>query len=356
MDPHNKEIPVNTHVMRRSLIMLAALMMVMSSSAYSAEPGKDARSKKSDDASPRIRSKVDIAPSKRLTGTESREVSFAAGRILKHVTQARNAIADHQHDAASKNVDQGLKLIEIIDHVLPHYSVKTEIRAGDLVYVDEDDVARTFVTLFDELAHRDIITPVLRAKKEAETQAGTAKAEVKKTERTNAVHADDKNPAPAAPVVALEDIDYTAVKLDLRFASRMLEVAKQNLKEKDHKWHLQADAALLALQAGAVIFEYEEVDLPLEQAADNLKLAEGEMRLGRSEEAKVALRVVGDELKQYEKSAGENRAKEVRQVSQELDKLTTELAKGKPSDKRGTELANAISGMWQRVTTWFKKQ
>lgn len=357
--------------MRRTIIWITGALLSLSwSIAYAAPPAKSDKEadnaklplrdktaetiaeKTPDETTARISSKVDVEPTTQLTDNESREVAFAAGRILKHVAQARDAVADQQYDTAAKHVDQGLKLIQIINNVLPHYSVKTEIKAGDIVYSDDDEIVPSFVTLFDELDRRDIVTPVLRAKKEVEGKAAEKKAESKKdgNEATTA----GKGTAHAAPIVSLADIEHTTIKLDVRFASRMLAIAKQDLAAEDHQQRLNADAALLTLQAGAVMFEYEEIDLPLEQAADNLKLAEAEMKAGRHREANQALRAASDELKQYEKSAGESRAKEVRQLHQEIEKLTTELAKGKPTDKQAEEHSATIANLWQRVTKWFK--
>lgn len=145
---------------------LAAFCMLSMTCLSYADQGtnKEADSKT---PSPRIASKVDVEPVTKLSAEESREVSFAAGRILKHVAQARAAIADKKHEDASKHIRQGLKLVNIIDNVLPHYTVTTEIKSADHVYHEEEDATPRYVTLFEELDRVDLITPIARAKKEA---------------------------------------------------------------------------------------------------------------------------------------------------------------------------------------------
>ena len=147
------------------------------------------------------------------------------------------------------------------------------------------------------------------------------------------------------------DLDYSAVKLDTGLAKRMFDLAKKDLAEGKTA---EADAAMLAIQVQGVIFEYDEVELPLEEAADNLKLAEIEMKEGRHQEAKAALNVAVDELKKYEKKAGEGRAADVKALHDEITKLTSELDKGKPSETDQKKHASTISGWWHRATSWLR--
>ena len=76
---------------------------------------------------------VVVEPNSALTDKESRELSFAAGRVLKHVAQAGASLAEKKNDQASLHVDQGMKLMAIIDGVLPRYKMKTTINSGELV-------------------------------------------------------------------------------------------------------------------------------------------------------------------------------------------------------------------------------
>ena len=169
---------------------------------------------------------------------------------------------------------------------MPHHKVKTEIKSGTLAYNDEDEVVPNYVTVFEELERRDIVSPVVQAKREAQQKPAQA-----------ASGADHSAKAATVPMaVTHADIDYTALKLDIALAKRDLNAAKTELTDGKPE---QADIALLALQSQGVLFEYEEIDLPLAEAADNLKLAQAEMNAGRFAEAKAALNVAVDDLKRY---------------------------------------------------------
>jgi len=325
-----------SHLISRSVV---ALLCLTATTTFAADSPKSESVSKKKEQPARISSKVNSQPVAVLTDKEAAEVSLAAGRILKHISQARTAIREKKKDEAAAHVAQGLKLVALIDNVLPHSKVKTEIKSGDLVYTDEDDVTASYVTLFDELERRDFISPIVQAKKEAEhkhRQNHGKEAAVKE--------------APAALAVSHVDLVYSTAKLDIDLARHMLNRAKRDLDEGKTE---PADEALLALQSEGVLFLYAEIDLPLEEAADNLKLAEIEMKEGRQAEAKAALHVAIDELKRYEKLVGEKRSTEVKALHQEIDKFTAELGKGELSEADRQKHASRISEWWQRATKWF---
>lgn len=129
--------------------------------------------------------------------------------------------------------------------------------------------------------------------------------------------------------------------------------AQANLKLQDGK-AADADKALLAVQSGAVLLEYEEIDLPLEEAADNLKLAEIEMQEGRHVAAKAALDVAVDQLKRYEELVGDNQGAEVKSLHDDISKLTAELKSGDVSEAAQQQHAAKISGWWRRAAKWLR--
>lgn len=318
---------------------LAAFAFLMTFAAADDLP-KSSSSAKTKTPVPRIASTVDARATATLTDEEATQVSFAAGRVLKHISQSRDSIHEKKEVDASRHVEQGLKLLAIMDSVLPHYKVKTEIKAGEHAYLDEDDVSPRYVTLFDELERRDIISPIAQAKKESQLQPAKGQ------------HAGNGSNQPPIPVaVSHVDLNYSTVKLDIALAKQMLERAKLDLQAGKAN---EADAALLVVQSRGVLFEYEEVDLPLEEAADNLKLAETEMKEGRTIEAKAALHVAIDQLKRYEKLVGDSRGAEVRALHHEITKLTNELEKGPPSESERKKISDQISQWWHGATKWFK--
>ena len=295
----------------------------------------------------RIASRIDIEPVAHLSDSESREVSFATSRILKHIAQAREAIAEHHLEGAVKHVEQGLKLMKIIDSVLPHFKVKTQITSGELSYTDEDDVTPRFVTLFEEVDRRDVISPVIKAKKEAAQKDSTA-PEVKPPQA---------NASAAQPVVPMvvshADVTYTSARLDVELTRKMLTAARKELSE--NKLDL-ADRALHTLQAGGVLFEFDEIDLPLKQAADNLRLAEIELKDGRLEEARAALHEAIDDLKGYEEQVGDQRSEEVNALHTEIAKLTVQLEGGSIARAEAQKIGTAIGRWRDTVRKWFTRK
>ena len=318
----------------------AAIFLLTAASAFSADSPKSEPSVKKKDHSSRISSNVEVNSATTLTNKEANELSFAAGRILKHVSQARQALGDKKKEVAARHIEQGIKLIAIIDHLLPHSTVKTEIKCGDLVYSDEDDVTPRYLTIFDELERRDIISPIVQARKEAD-------------QKTPQVPGKDAAPNELPPAMAVShaDLVYSTAKLDVELARQMLTHAKRDLEGNKIE---PADEALLTLQSRGVLFAFEEIDLPLAQVADNLKLAEGELKDGRTEEAKAALHEAMDELKRYEKLVGAKRGSEVNALHQEIDKLTVELAKGPLSDADRQKIISKIADWWHTATKWMK--
>ena len=162
----------------------------------------------------RISSQVVVEPTRTLTDKETRELSFAAGRILKHIAQARSALSEGKRDQAALHVDQGLKLMKIVDGVLPRYKMKTSIHSGDLVYSDEDEFSPEFITIYEELERRDIVSPVLRAKSEAAQKPAPQPAHKNEPAAKGSVY------------VSQSDVDYTSLKLDVDLARRLLHEAK----------------------------------------------------------------------------------------------------------------------------------
>ena len=289
---------------------------------------------------PRITAKTEVYPMAKLTDEESRSISIAAGRVLKHAAQAMEALVDEKKDEALKHIDKGLTLLRIIENAVPRYKVKAEIKSGDITYKDEDEVSQRLVTIFDELEDFDIITPAIQAKKAKKYADRTGKS---KKEKKAAVS--------DAPVVAYAGIEYTAMKLDTSLAKRLFERAKKNINN-DKVGDSISD--LRTIQVNGVIFEFDEVDLPLERAADNLKLAELELKhKNRHEEVRAALNAASDALREYEKLTGDHRSKEVRDLNREIDKLSKTIS-SKMTKPEKEKAVSKISGWWTRVVKWFK--
>ena len=279
----------------------------------------------------RITAKTDVKPLVTLSAQESQAMSLAAGRILLHVDNARVAIGVEDNKKAQKELDQGLTLIKVIENAQPKYKVTTTIKTGDVTYSDADEVSSRFVPVYNEQHIENVIAPVAQAKAKKSKGHGHKSA-------------------------FLEDYSawrQSTMKLNVVMAADALALAK---KELDKGHFDNADMALSLLQSEGVVFEFYEVELPLTEAADDLKLAQLEVSEGKVEQAKATLKRTSDNLKKYGSIVGESRAKEVSKLRKEVDKLasTLTLKKGNHSSNTLDKAEEKIESYWERAVRWFK--
>lgn len=285
----------------------------------------------------RISAVTDVKALAILTDKEYQAVALSSGRILHHVEEARQAIADGKKADAISHVDQGLKLVRIIENAVPKRKVVTDIKSGDTQYHHEEDISQRYVDIFDEQHVEDIITPILQVRK-----------------KSDAIKAEEKKDEPSA-IVPLEDFSvyqHTSMKLDMVVARRMLEAAKKDLKEDMKE---DADDDLFTLQDNGIAFSSYLVELPLAEAADNLKLAKIQLNEGLPEEALATLELASDDLKDYEAQTGESRALEVRRLHQEIDELTTSLKDEKKVKTGMGKIKERIGKWWDTTVKWMRK-
>ena len=268
---------------------------------------------------PRITSDIEITPSYKLSPGEKKAISHSASRILKHVDQAREAIAAKRYMDAQKNAEKALLLINIIEHAMPEYAVKAKIEAGDLTYSDVENIKPPTVSIYDELEKREILTPVKEAKKDEAEKADL--------------------PLPV-------DVELVATKAELNIADAKvsLEKAKKNLEEKNYK---VADTDLRTVQTD-VILTYAKVDLPLTTARKNLLIAKSLVDNGDFEEAEFALNVATDALERYEGSVGEHRGKEAKELREEINKFSKQLSQDPAA------ASNKLEECWIKILDWFE--
>ncbi len=280
----------------------------------------------------RITAETDIQPLAMLSAQESQAMSLAAGRILLHTDNARMAIADKDKKTALKEIEQGLTLVNVIENAIPKYKVTTTITTGDMTYTAEDEVNKRFVPVFNEQYIEDVIAPVVQAKSKKPASHG---------------HKADGTPS----IVDYSIWRQSTMKLNIVMAGDALALAKAELQKGNFD---NADVALALLQAEGVVFEFSEAELPLTEAADDLKLAQLEVSEGKTDQAQATLKRASDNLKKYESISGENRAKDVRELHQEIDKLAKSLSKDDHSDNALKKAGKEIASYWERVVKWFK--
>jgi len=278
-------------------------------------------------AGSRVTADVTATPAWQLTDDESRAVSIAAGRLLVHVGRARQAIAKSDKAEALKDVEKGLTLIQIIKKAQPAYTVKSSVKAGDLSYEDEQTVKPATVSIFDELDFISLEEPIR-----------ISKNRVRKRARNN-------EPTLNAPVVKDVESMHSQMWLDINMAQGHLEVAKTALSKKgDLKL---AQAALTGIEDDALTFEFDTTKLPLVRARENLMLAKTLVQEGNAKAARLELQAASGALREYQNIAGEHHAREVKELRNEIDKLTENVEKDK------NKAVSEIKGMWDKLIKWF---
>lgn len=291
-------------------------------------------------AQSRIVSTVEVKETSRHSERETEEIAFAATRVLKHIGQARAAIGKKKPDDAKRHVEQALKLTGMITSLQPCFLEKTEIKVGDQVYCDEDQVAPNYVLLFAQLEHHDIVTQVVEEKRRQHR---------KHTKGNQAQSANE----PAEVVVVHEDFRFTTAKFDLALATQKLQQAAKALEDNNAEL---ADQSLISLQVNGVVFELVELDLPLKDAVEQLRSAESQIKQGQIEKARTALQHANEKLAIYAKQGGSTTKDEVTAVQSAIEKVSSELNRAAATEAELKKLATAVSDCWRKVNSWFQQR
>ncbi len=248
-------------------------------------------------AAPRITTTIDVKQNSTLTDQEKESVSVAGCRLLVHVDQARQLLKSKDFSGAKEQIQKAIDLGEIIKSVMPDYSVKTEVKAGDREYIDESKIKPLMVTIADQLSEIAVFEPIKAAKRTSTTKAATNRA--------------------------VEDVIYGAstAQLNVALALPSLIQAKDALAENKTE---ATDKFLSDVQTD-VDFESVVVDTQLVRAQKNLSLAKQAIRKNKIEEAKKCLRTAAVSLEEYAKTAGSDISKEATDLRQQISELTTHL-------------------------------
>jgi len=281
---------------------------------------------------PKITSETTTKVLTTLTDQEAQAVSQAAGRVLYHTEHAQLAIADKKKDAALKQINQGLKLLQIIKRAVPKYKVTTHIKASDISYKTSEDVAQRYVTVLNSSFVENVVMPVVQWKKTGMSHH----------------HKSSQNP----------EEDYSmarrmTVTLDIALADSILHIAKADVKAGKLK---VAGDALTEIQRHGVILRSVEVPLPLASAVDNLYLAQTEMSKKHYKNASITLKEASNDLKAYEKINGDTKSKSAHKVAKEIDKLTSKIDTQHDKKKVESLMKNAkddIALWWRDVRSWM---
>lgn len=279
-------------------------------------------------AAPRITAQVETKANATLTAEEQRAVSIAAGRLLRHTYNARAALKAKDKKQAAADIEKAQNLVSIIEQAIPTYTVTAKIAAGALSYEDEDSLKPTMIPIFDELDKVSLVAPLRQAKLEKDK---AAKAGGKTT---------------PADAVTEDELREVRASLDLGLAKDGLDLAGTRLEKGDLEGAEQALAAVM----DSLHFTLLAVDLPLDQARENLMLAKAAIERDDTAEAKTALAIAGRELDVYAKDANKADKKAISKLRDEMKPLEEKLEAGK--DNEG--FAAIIEGWWDRIGKLMK--
>jgi len=274
-------------------------------------------------ATPRISADVKTTPNVSLSAGESRAISIAAGRLLKHTADARLAIMNEDEKTALANVEKGLSLARIIETAAPSYTVKAKIVAGDTVYEDEETVKLRIVPIVDELDKVSLLAPLQHARSEAAR----------------------KNKVVGEPVVADVSLHDTQVSLDTALAMAGLKAAKKKLEEGKL---LEADLALGEVQESVFVSTVTD-ELPLDRAREDLLLARKNVDQGHLKKARADLDSAMASLKKFEATAAKVLADNSEALRDEIGDLSNVIEE----EQEGA--TKKITAWWGRVDDMMKK-
>ena len=267
--------------------------------AQSEDEGASASQSASSMTRARITADIETRPEAQLTAEERQALSQAAARLLTHVDKARQAFATQDSEGVRDHIAKGLMLARIIDRSVPTSHVNATIRAGGLVYQDQDTVKALNIPIYAEFGAVSILGPLQAAKQDA-----------------------TKGQNIRMPVVQEVELQHTTLTLDARMAKQHLKAARTALNNE----HPQlADRALAAIQTSGVNFTYVEMDAPLIRTRENLTLAKTMIQQQQPAAARAALQEAKRALTAYGKRVDETKASQVQALQQQMTEVSQNL-------------------------------
>lgn len=265
-----------------------------------------------------ITSTVSIhSASKTISDNEWQTLSYSAGRIIKHVDLARIAIDQKNKQPAIEQVEKGLLLVKIIETVVPPVEVNTEIKAGDVVYKDEDRVNEILIPIYNNSVRYDILAPVMRAKSEV------------------------KNQPPLK--VLQEGIDFSTEYLNAAIARLYLESAKRFLQEDKLA---EADKMLAELLDRGTVFESVQYEMPMSRAVSLMGASEKAYNENNFAASETFLRQASDAMSEYAKTL----KTEERVIMERVSTNLNDLADVVHDQTRHSSFSSKFSSLWNEIT------
>jgi hypothetical protein len=264
-------------------LMLGASSFVVGCSGQK----KEAKAGQLDESKPRVLETVDLTPGKALSPQDQAKISGIAGKILGHVSKAKEDIEAKKLDAAKKELTKAGELLAILKELLPTTKVIDHIwdtKTG-LMYLNTTEVQQDLVTLSTSIDQLYDVLP-----------EGKAKEHAKKAKETLAKDKQKGAPKAKEELDLVEDaIDFREVDLSVSYTSRLVKVAQADLDKGKTK---EASDALNSVADGVLVFDTAVID-PVDVAVQRIWLAtqdyagkDHKAAKSRLEKAKMALEEV----------------------------------------------------------------
>jgi len=300
---------MNTQTITRSFTKILVLAIGLAIGVY----GTNAYAEES------IKSTVTVhSASKTISDTEWQTLSYSAGRIIKHVDLARFSIDQKNKQGAIDQVEKGLTLVQIIESVIPPVQVNTEIKAGDVVYKDEDNVNEALIPIYNNSVRYDILAPVMRAKNEAAKNQPSVK-------------------------VLQEGIDFSTEYLKIHIAKTYLESAKHCLQSDNL---VEADKMLVDLLDRGTVFESVQYEMPMSRAASLMGASEKAYNENNYTASETFLRQAADVMSEYAKTL----KSEDRVILERVCTNLNDLADVVHDQNRHSSFSSKFSSLWNEIT------
>lgn len=254
-----------------------------------------------------------------LSPDDLHQVSLLTSRIVGHLNEATQNLADMNKDSAGDQIDKAEQLIKVVRDILPVTTVVTTVTdaAGKKIYHDSDTIQKDRIPLYRGAVSLEIVEPLLDAKQDEADIKGLRLAEV--------------------------EVIHTSLTADLRYIERKLALAKKLLDEPE-----KALAQLVLAQTQGMKFSVNENDHPLVDAQAALRLSERMVKEKRFEAARENLRLAQIRLESYRAVIDEEPEGKVKALQDEMATLISQI------EEEGA--AGKIRKYWERVVSWFHKE
>ena len=254
-----------------------------------------------------------------LSAADLHQASLLSSQMLMHLNAAALHCIDGKGDSAKPEIEKAQSLAGIVRKLLPMTTVTTIVKDahGKEVYRDVQKVQDDQIPIFAGSIAVEVVEPLVEAKKDQAALKGLKLAEA--------------------------DVIHTAMLADLGYIERKLSRAAQLLNKPE-----DAAAQLVLAQNVGVRFTIHKEDSPLVEVQHALRLAERMVQEKKFEGAKANLQIAKLRLETYRGLVGPNEAKAAADLEKEIGKVSAQI--------EATGVAEAIRGMWDLSTSWFKKE